>query len=206
MELPVFDSGKAKASGKLAVAADVFDKEYNEPLIHQIVTAYMAGARQGTQAQKTRAEVKCSGKKPWRQKGTGRARAGSAASPIWRGGGRAFAAKPRSYAQKVNKKMYRAAIRSILSELARQERLIVVENLAVAEPKTKLLRGVLQSMQLDDVLIVTDVLDENLYLSARNLKNIDVIDVEMIDPVSLVGFQKVMMTTAAIKQLEERFV
>ena len=205
MELPVLTPGKAKAVGNIAVAAEVFEHKFNEPLIHQIVTAYLAGARQGSKAQKTRSEVRGGGKKPWAQKGTGRARAGSSRSPIWRGGGTTFAAKPRDYDQKVNKKMYRSAIRSILSELVRQERFIVIDKLEVAEPKTKLLLNTLNSMQLNNVLIITEVLEENLYLAARNLINIDVMDVDMINPVSLIGFEKVMITQAAVKQLEERF-
>ena len=205
MELPVLTPGKAKAVGNIAVAAEVFEHKFNEPLIHQIVTAYLAGARQGSKAQKTRSEVRGGGKKPWAQKGTGRARAGSSRSPIWRGGGTTFAAKPRDYDQKVNKKMYRSVIRSILSELVRQERFIVIGKLEVAEPKTKLLLNTLNSMQLNNVLIITEVLEENLYLAARNLINIDVMDVDMINPVSLIGFDKVMITQAAVKQLEERF-
>jgi len=198
MELALRD-----AQGVLEVSEATFGREFNEALVHQVVVAYAAGARQGTRAQLTRSEVRGGGKKPWRQKGTGRARAGTTRSPIWRGGGVTFAAKPQDHSQKVNRKMYRGAIQSILSELVRQERLIVVENFAVDSPKTKDLTAKLKAMDLKDVLIVTNEVDENLFLSARNLYKVDVRDVHSIDPVSLIAFDKVLMTAAAVKQLEE---
>jgi large subunit ribosomal protein L4 len=191
------------AKGALEVSEATFGREFNEALVHQVVVAFGAGARQGSRAQKTRAEVRGGGKKPWRQKGTGRARAGTIRSPIWRSGGVAFAAKPQDHSQKVNKKMYRGAIRSILSELVRQERLIVVEKFAVDGPKTKELIVKLNELNLKDVLIVTSEVDENLFLAARNLYKVDVRDVQGIDPVSLIAFEKVLMTADAVKQLEE---
>jgi len=198
MELSLKD-----ATGALEVSEATFGLEFNEALVHQVVVAYAAGARQGTRAQKTRSEVSGGGAKPWRQKGTGRARAGTSRGPIWRSGGVTFAAKPQDHSQKVNRKMYRGAIKSILSELVRQERLIVVENFAVETPKTKELVAKLNGLELKDVLIVTPEVDENLFLSARNLYKVDVRDVDGIDPVSLVGFEKVLMTASAVKQLEE---
>lgn len=198
MELSLKD-----AKGALEVSDATFGREFNEALVHQVVVAFGAGARQGTKAQKTRAEVRGGGKKPWRQKGTGRARAGTIRSPIWVGGGRAFAAKPRDFEQKVNKKMYRGAIQSILSELVRQERLIVVEKFGVETPKTKELLAKLNEYGLTDVLIVTPEVDENLFLASRNLYKVDVRDVQGIDPVSLIAFDKVLITAEAIKQLEE---
>jgi large subunit ribosomal protein L4 len=198
MELTLKD-----AKGALEVSEATFGREFNEALVHQVVVAYAAGARQGTKAQKTRSEVAGGGKKPWRQKGTGRARAGTIRSPIWRSGGATFAAKPQNHSQKVNKKMYRGAIKSILSELIRQERLIVVEKFGVEEPKTKQLAAKLKEMDLNDVLIVTKEVDENLFLASRNLHKVDVRDVQGIDPVSLIAFEKVLMTADAIKQLEE---
>ena len=198
MELTLKDANSA-----LEVSDATFGREFNEALVHQVVVAFGAGARQGTKAQKTRSEVRGGGKKPWRQKGTGRARAGTIRSPIWVGGGRAFAAKPRDFEQKVNKKMYRGAIRSILSELVRQERLVVVENFGVESAKTKDLVSKLKQLELKDVLIVTSEVDENLFLSSRNLYKVDVRDVQGIDPVSLIAFEKVLMTKDAVKQLEE---
>ncbi|WP_088330457.1 50S ribosomal protein L4 [Lacimicrobium sp. SS2-24] len=198
MELVLKDANSA-----LEVSEATFGREFNEALVHQVVVAYGAGARQGTKAQKTRSEVRGGGKKPWRQKGTGRARAGTIRSPIWVGGGRAFAAKPQDHGQKVNKKMYRGAIKSILSELVRQERLIVVEKFGVEAPKTKELVAKLNELNLNDVLIVTKELDENLFLSARNLYKVDVRDVQGVDPVSLIAFEKVLITADAVKQLEE---
>jgi large subunit ribosomal protein L4 len=198
MELALKD-----ASGALEVSETTFGLEFNEALVHQVVVAYAAGARAGTRAQKTRSEVSGGGAKPWRQKGTGRARAGTSRGPIWRTGGVTFAAKPQDHSQKVNRKMYRGAIKSILSELVRQERLVVVENFAVETPKTKELVAKLNALELKDVLIVTPEVDENLFLSARNLYKVDVRDVDGIDPVSLVGFEKVLMTASAVKQLEE---
>jgi len=191
------------ASGALEVSETTFGLEFNEALVHQVVVAYAAGARAGTRAQKTRSEVSGGGAKPWRQKGTGRARAGTTRGPIWRTGGVTFAAKPQDHSQKVNRKMYRGAIKSILSELVRQERLVVVENFAVETPKTKELVAKLNGLELKDVLIVTPEVDENLFLSARNLYKVDVRDVDGIDPVSLVGFEKVLMTATAVKQIEE---
>lgn len=191
------------ASGAVEVSEATFDKEFNEALIHQVVTAFSAGARQGTRAQLTRSEVRGGGKKPWRQKGTGRARAGTIRSPIWRSGGVTFAAKPQDHSQKVNRKMYRGAIKSILSELVRQERLIVVENFSVEAPKTKALVAKLKELELNDVLIVTEEVEENLFLAARNLYKVDVRDVQGIDPVSLIAFDKVLITAGAVKQLEE---
>ena len=198
MELALKD-----ASGALEVSEATFGREFNEALVHQVVVAYAAGARQGTVKQKTRSEVSGGGKKPWRAKGTGRARAGTTRGPIWRSGGVTFAARPQDHTQKVNRKMYRGAIQSILSELVRQDRLIVVNDFAVETPKTKELVAKLKSMDLKDVLIVTPEVDENLFLSARNLYKVDVRDVQAIDPVSLVGFEKVLMTAAAVKQIEE---
>lgn len=192
-----------KDAQALSVSETTFGREFNEALVHQVVVAYAAGARQGTRAHKSRSDVAASGKKPWRQKGTGRARAGTVASPIWRSGGVTFAARPQDHSQKVNRKMYRGALKSILSELVRQERLIVVENFRVDAPKTKLLNQKLKEMSLDDVLIVTSELDENLYLAARNLFKVDVRDVAGVDPVSLIAFDKVVMTVDAVKQVEE---
>ena len=180
-----------------------FGTDFNEALVHQAVVAFMAGARQGTKAQKTRSEVRGGGRKPWRQKGTGRARAGTIRSPLWRGGGRTFAAKPQDHAVKLNKKMYRGALRSILSELVRQERLVVVEEFAVETPKTKLMVSKLNELGSTNVLIVSDEVDQNVYLAARNIPHVDVRDVQAIDPVSLVAHEKVVMTVAAIKKFEE---
>ncbi|AMR68507.1 MULTISPECIES: 50S ribosomal protein L4 [Pseudomonadaceae] len=187
----------------IEVSERTFGGEFNETLVHQAVVAYMAGGRQGTRAQKTRAEVTGGGKKPWRQKGTGRARSGSSVGPIWRGGGVTFAAKPQDHSQKLNKKMYRAALRSILSELVRLDRLVVVEDFAVEAPKTKALLGKLNGMGLSDVLIVTEAVDQNLYLAARNLPHVDVRDVQGTDPVSLIAFDKVLVTVSAVKKFEE---
>jgi large subunit ribosomal protein L4 len=192
-----------KGADALTVSEATFGREFNEALVHQVVVAYAAGARQGTRAQKTRSEVSGGGAKPWRQKGTGRARAGTIRSPIWRTGGVTFAAKPQDHSQKVNKKMYRGAMKSILSELVRQERLIVVDNFAVEAPKTKELVAKLKELELNDVLIVTGEVDENLFLAARNLYKVDVRDVSGVDPVSLIAFDKVLMTAAAVKQVEE---
>ncbi|UHD15601.1 50S ribosomal protein L4 [Thiocapsa bogorovii] len=188
----------------LQVADTVFGVDYKPGLIHQVVNAYMAGARAGTRAQKTRAEVSGGGAKPWRQKGTGRARAGSSRSPIWRSGGVTFAAKPQDYSQKVNRKMYRGAVRSILSELVRQGRLVVVEDMRLDAPKTKDLLALLKRHELTDVLILTDGLDDNLYLASRNIPKVDVMAVQDVDPVSMVAFDTVLATEAAVKHLEER--
>ena len=202
MELSVVKPGN-KAAGTVAVSEANFAREYNEALVHQVVTAYLSGARQGTRAQKTRSEVAGGGKKPWRQKGTGRARAGTIRSPIWRSGGVTFAAKPQDHTQKVNRKMYRAAMRSILSELARTDRLMIVEALDVEQPKTKLLVETLKGYGVDNVLIVADNVDKNLYLASRNLHKVDVRDVEGADPVSLIAYDKVMITVDAVKKFEE---
>ncbi|MAC37904.1 MAG: 50S ribosomal protein L4 [Halieaceae bacterium] len=202
MELSVVKPGN-KAAGTVAVSEANFAREYNEALVHQVVTAFLSGARQGTRAQKTRSEVAGGGKKPWRQKGTGRARAGTIRSPIWRSGGVTFAAKPQDHSHKVNRKMYRAAMRSILSELARSDRLVVIEALDVEQPKTKLLVEALKTYGVDNVLIVADSVDKNLYLASRNLHKVDVRDVEGVDPVSLIAFEKVMITVDAIKKFEE---
>ena len=185
------------------VSETTFARDFNEALVHQVVIAYMAGARQGTKAQKTRSEVNGGGRKPFRQKGTGRARAGTIRSPIWRGGGATFAAKPRDHSQKVNKKMYRGAMQSILSELIRQERLIVTEDFSVDSPKTKQVMDRLKQLELENVLIVVEEVDENLYLGARNLRNVDVIDVQGVNPVNLIGFDKVLFTVGALKKAEE---
>jgi large subunit ribosomal protein L4 len=202
VELSVVKPGN-KAAGTVAVSEANFAREYNEALVHQVVTAYLSGARQGTRAQKTRSEVAGGGKKPWRKKGTGRARAGTIRSPIWRSGGVTFAAKPQDHSQKVNRKMYRAAMRSILSELARSDRLMIVESLDVEQPKTKLLVEALKGYGVDNVLIVADGVDKNLYLASRNLHKVDVRDVEGADPVSLIAYDKVMITVDAIKKFEE---
>jgi len=202
VELSVVKPGN-KAAGTVAVSEANFAREYNEALVHQVVTAYLSGARQGTRAQKTRSEVAGGGKKPWRQKGTGRARAGTIRSPIWRSGGVTFAAKPQDHSQKVNRKMYRAAMRSILSELARTDRLMIVEALDVEQPKTKLLVEALKGYGVDNVLIVADNVDKNLYLASRNLHKVDVRDVEGADPVSLIAYDKVMITVYAVKKFEE---
>lgn len=202
MELSVVKPGKKKP-GSVEVSEATFARDYNEALIHQVVTAYLAGGRQGTRAQKNRSAVAGGGKKPWRQKGTGRARAGTIRSPIWRSGGVTFAATPQDHSQKVNKKMYRSAMRSILSELARSERLVVVENMNLEQPKTKLLVEALKGYGLDNVLIVASEVDQNLYLASRNLHKVDVRDVEGVDPVSLIAHEKVVITVDAVKKFEE---
>ena len=192
------------AKGQVEVSAAAFGKDFNEPLVHQVVTAYMAGARSGTKAQKNRARVSGGGVKPWRQKGTGRARAGTIRSPIWVGGGRTFAAQPRDYSQKVNRKMYRGAMQAMFSELVRQDRLKVVEQFGVDAPKTKQLVGKLKEMGLENVLIVVEGFDEKLFLAARNLPNVDVLEATAVDPVSLVRFENVLITVPAVKRIEER--
>lgn len=202
MELSIQKAGK-KRGAKMDVADAVFSAEFNEPLIHQVLTTYMAGARAGTKAQRSRSEVRGGGRKPWRQKGTGRARAGTIRSPIWRSGGVTFAAKPRDYSKKLNKKMYRGAMRAIFSELLRQERLIVVDAFEIEEAKTKLVKQKLNELGLEEVLIITDELTETLFLGTRNIPKVDVIDTEEIDPYSLIGFEKVMITQDAIKKIEE---
>lgn len=194
---------KVNGANAVQVSDVTFGTEFNETLVHQAVVAFMAGARQGTRAQKTRSEVSGGGRKPWRQKGSGRARAGTIRSPLWRGGGKSFAAKPQNHAQKLNKKMYRAALRSILSELVRQERLVVVEQLAVESPKTKLMVARLNELNAQGALIVADEVDQNIYLAARNIPYVDVRDVQGVDPVSLIAHDKVVMTVAAVKKFEE---
>lgn len=195
---------KMQGSGSVDVAEAAFGAEFNEALIHQVVTAYLAGARAGTKAQKNRSSARGGGAKPWRQKGTGRARAGTIRSPIWVGGGRTFAAAPRDHSQKVNKKMYRAALRSVLSELVRQDRLVIVNELALEAPKTRLLASKLKELDLDSVLILNEAFDEKVFLAARNLPNVGVCDVESIDPVVLIRFEKVLVTLPALKLLEGR--
>ena len=195
---------KLQDKGSVDVAEAAFGAAYNEALVHQVVTAYLAGARAGTKAQKNRAAVRGGGTKPWRQKGTGRARAGTIRSPIWVGGGRTFAAKPRNYDQKVNKKMYRAALRSVMSELVRQDRLVIVKELELDAPKTKRLAKELKQLELDNVLILNEAFSENLYLAARNLPNVGICDVDSMDPVVLIRFEKVLVTLPALKLIEER--
>src|SRR6202522_2284186 len=189
---------------ELEVSEATFGQKYNETLVHQVVTAYRAAGRSGTKAQKTRAEVRGGGKKPWSQKGTGQARAGSIRSPIWVGGGRAFAAKPRDFSQKVNRKMYRGALRSMLSELVRQDRLIVTPSLAIDQPKTRLLVAQLKSLALDNVLIIIEAADEKLTLAARNLPHVELLAAAAVNPVSLARHDKVLATVRAVKLLEER--
>jgi len=194
---------KTVTGAAVELSDTAFGREFNEALVHQVVTAYLAGSRQGTRAQKTRAEVSGGGIKPWRQKGTGRARAGSIRSPIWRSGGRAFAAKPQDWSQKVNRKMYRGAMQCILAELIRQERLILVEELSVSGPKTKELIAKLNELNAPRALIVTKEVDENLYLAARNIPHVNVLGTNEVDPVSLIAFDKVIMSVEAAKQFEE---
>ncbi|MDC0663235.1 50S ribosomal protein L4 [Marinobacter sp. SS21] len=198
MELTITGSGKG-----ISVSDATFAKEFNESLVHQVVTAYLSGGRQGTRAQKTRSEVSGGGKKPWRQKGTGRARAGTIRSPLWRSGGVTFAAKPQSYEQKINRKMYRAAMRSIFSELVRQERLVVVDEIAVESPKTKAFNAKLKDLGVSNALILAESVEQNLHLASRNVPHVDVRDVAGLDPVSLVAFDKVVVTVPALKKIEE---
>jgi large subunit ribosomal protein L4 len=206
LQLQPLPTTKGESTPSLISVLDaVFSVPFKEPLIHQAVTAYLAGGRKGTRSQKSRGEVKGSGSKPWRQKGTGRARAGSIKSPLWRGGGVTFAAKPTTnYAQKLNKKMYRGALRSILSELIRQERLLVIEQINLAAPKTKEMKQWLEALQLSKVLIVLDSENPNVKLAAQNLPNIEVLLVRYVNPVSLIKFPKVLFTVAALKKLEEQ--
>lgn len=205
MELTLQTETGQNSAGVITVADTVFAKPFNEALIHQAVVAYLAKARAGTHAQKTRAQVRGGGTKPWRQKGTGRARAGTIRSPLWRTGGKIFAAVPSDYSQKLNKKMYQGALRSTLSELIRQERLIVVEQFAVAAPKTRQLVEKLKSFNLEQVLIVTDQIDHQLQLAARNLYKVQVTEVNSLNLIDLVGADKVLMTVSAVKQIEERW-
>ena len=206
MELKVIDA-KGQVSGSLAASNALFAREYNEALVHQLVTAFLANARSGNRAQLTRAEVKHSTKKPWRQKGTGRARAGMSSSPLWRGGGRTFPNKPdENFTQKVNRKMYRAGMATILSQLVRDERLFVIEDLSVATPKTKAFAEQVKNLGMEQVLFVTKQLDENVYLSSRNLPNVLVLEAQQIDPYSLLRYKKVVVTKEAVAQLEEQWV
>jgi large subunit ribosomal protein L4 len=195
-------TGKA-SSKSVSVSDDVFGRDYNEGLVHQVVTAYLAGGRAGTKAQKSRSAVSGGGAKPFKQKGTGRARAGTIRSPIWRTGGKTFAAKPQDWSQKVNRKMYSGALKNILSELVRQERLVVVDKFDAAERKTKAMAEALGKLGLDDALIVTEELNEDLYYSVRNIPKIDAIDVEGVNPVNLIRYEKVLVTQGALKKIEE---
>ncbi|MDF1761690.1 MAG: 50S ribosomal protein L4 [Coxiellaceae bacterium] len=200
MELQVVNAGKVE------LADNAFAIDFNEGLVHQVVTSYMATGRAGTKAQKTRSDVSGGGAKPWRQKGTGRARAGTSRSPIWRSGGVTFAARPRDYSQKINKKMYRKAMASIVSELIRQDRLVLVNELSITEAKTKQVVGLIDGLKLDvkSVLLVTAAQDDNLVLAARNIPFVDVYSVNQLDPVALIGFDKVVMTVDSVKLLEEK--
>ena len=193
-----------KASKKKLEVSDVnFANEFNEALVHQVVTAYLAGARSGTRRSKSRSEVSGGGAKPWRQKGTGRARAGTSSSPLWRTGGMTFALRPQDHSQKVNRKMYRSAMRNILSELVRQDRLVVIDDLSLDAPKTKMLADKLKTLALTNALIVVDELDDNLYLASRNIKHIEVCPAKSVNPVVLVNSDKILMTVNAVKQIEE---
>jgi large subunit ribosomal protein L4 len=202
MKLKVANS--ATAGTELDVSDAAFGHAYNEALVHQVITAYRNAGRAGTKAQKTRAEVRGGGRKPWAQKGTGQARAGSSRSPIWVGGGRTFAAKPRDFSQKVNRKMYRGAIRAMLSELVRQDRLVVTEQIPLESAKTKLLAAALESWALADVLIVVEAIDEKLFLAARNLPHVEVLPAAALNPLSLASHERVLMTVGAVKLIEER--
>ena len=205
MELKLLNE-QGESTSSMSASDEAFGREYNEALVHQVVTAYMANARQGTRAQKDRGEVKHSTKKPWRQKGTGRARAGMTSSPLWRGGGRTFPNRPdENFSHKVNRKMYRAGLSSILSQLAREERLVVVETFTVDAPKTKLLTDKLKGMGLANVLIITDAIDDNLHLSSRNLPHVNITTVANADPVSLIRHDKVVVTRGAVAKIEELF-
>lgn len=201
MELAVVNADGKKGKG-IAVSEQTFGAKFNEPLIHQVVVAYQAGARSGTRAQKNRSAVRGGGTKPFRQKGTGRARAGTIRSPLWRGGGKIFPAQNQDFSQKVNRKMYRVAMRSILSELARQERLVICDDLKVDAPKTKEIIAKLKNLGLDNVLIVTDQMDEKLLLASRNVFKVEVIDVKGLNPLSLIGHEHVLMTSEAAKQVD----
>lgn len=199
MDISVHNSKK-----KVSVSDAAFGAEFNETLVHQLVVSYMSAARSGTKAQKTRSDVSGGGAKPFRQKGTGRARAGTIRSPLWRSGGVTFAARPRDYSKKLNKKMYRAGMRSIVSELVRQDRLVVVDDMSVAEPKTRLMAAKMAELGVTSGLVLTDGLDSSLYLAARNIPNLMVMDVAIVDPLSLVRQEKVVIDQAALKKLEER--
>ncbi|MEO1890488.1 MAG: 50S ribosomal protein L4 [Candidatus Thioglobus sp.] len=201
MKLKVLNISTNKSTST-EVADTIFARDFNQSLVHQVTTAYMSGGRQGSKAQKNRAAVSGGGKKPWAQKGTGRARAGTSRGPIWRSGGVTFAAQPRSYVQKVNKKMYKGAISVIFSELVRSERLKIVKDFEVKDVKTKNVTALLKALDVKDALLMTDELDENLYLSSRNLYHVGVCDTQSIDPVSLIGYKNVVMTEAALKKVE----
>lgn len=201
MELTLHKAGVDK-TGKITVADAVFGQEFNEALVHQVLVAYMAGGRAGTKAQKTRAEVRGGGRKPWKQKGTGRARVGTIRSPLWRGGGVTFAARPRDFSQKINRKMYRGALRSILSELARQQRLYCIEQFEPGAPKTAKAKALLNSLGLQQALVITDEVTPNAHLATRNLHGVSVIDTTELNPQSLVGHENVVMTRAAISKVE----
>jgi len=201
MKLDVLSQDSAKQN--IQISDEIFSNEFNSDLVHQVVTSFLSGARQGSHSQKNRSDVRGGGKKPYRQKGTGRARAGTIRSPIWRGGGVAFASSPRDYSKKVNKKMYRAAIRSILSEFLRQERLVAITTPKLTEPKTKLMANYLKDLQLEKALIIVDELDTNLYLSARNIPHLEVVTVKEINPVMLLRSERVAVTPEAFKLIEE---
>ena len=199
MDIAIHNSNK-----KVSVSDEAFAASFNEPLVHQLIVAYLATGRAGSKAQKNRSQVRGGGAKPYRQKGTGRARAGTIRSPLWRGGGVTFAASPRDHSQKLNRKMYRAGLRSLVSELVRQDRLVLIDKLGVTEPKTKLMRARLDELGVDDALVLTDGLDSTVYLAARNLPKIQVMDIASVDPVSLIKPEKVVIDEAALKKLEER--
>lgn len=195
-----------QGGGSITVSDASFDHAFNETLVHQVVVSYLAGARSGTKAQKTRSEVRGGGAKPWRQKGSGRARAGTIRSPLWRGGGATFAAKPRDYSQKINRKMYRGAMRAIFSELFRQQRIVVVEDFSIEAPKTKALLAKLKELDLPEALIITEQVSRELELAARNIPSVGVIDSSKVNPVALIGFDKVLLTVSALKKIEEWLV
>ena len=203
MEISIALPGKKTSKDTVSLSEDAFGRDYNEALVHQSVVTYQAGGRQGTVQQKTRSDVRWGGRKPWRQKGTGRARSGTIRSPIWRGGGVTFAARPRDFSKKLNKKMYKGAMRCILSELVRQNRLVVVDDFVVDTHKTKELVSKLREFGLDNVLIVSESVEQNLYLATRNLHKVDVLDALGLDPVSLIGYENVLMTVSAVKKVEE---
>ena len=203
MNLNISDPGVGLTKEAINLSEVTFGREYNEALIHQVVVAFMASSRQGTKALKTRSEVRGGGAKPYRQKGTGRARAGTIRSPIWRGGGQTFAAKPRNYYQKVNRKMYRGAMRSILSELVRQDRVVVTNKFSIEVPRTKQVQNLLRDLALEDVLVVVEEVDKNLYLGSRNLKSAEVVDVQGINPITLIRCKKVLFTVGALRKVEE---
>ena len=203
MEISIALPGKKTSKDTVSLSEDAFGRDYNEALVHQSVVTYLAGGRQGTVQQKTRSDVRGGGRKPWRQKGTGRARSGTIRSPIWRGGGVTFAARPRDFSKKLNKKMYKGAMRCILSELVLQNRLVVVDDFVVDTHKTKELVSKLREFGLDNVLIVSESVEQNLYLATRNLHKVDVLDALGLDPVSLIGYENVLMTVSAVKKVEE---